>query len=101
MIARFVHRVLRLVKHIVCCSAIVVYLLGGLDSAAADLKVLFLGDNGHHAPKARADQLIPVLAQRGIAVTYTEDIKQLELSNLKQYAGLIVFANTTDLPAPQ
>lgn len=69
--------------------------------SAADLKLLFLGDNGHHAPKARAEQLIPVLAQRGIQITYTEDLKQLEPKNLKQYAGLIVYANTTELPAAQ
>ncbi len=74
--------------------------LFSLQASAADLKVLFLGDSGHHAPRARAEQLIPVLAQRGISVTYTEDLQQLQLANLKQYAGLIVYANTTELPAP-
>ncbi len=70
-------------------------------ATAADLKLLFLGDNGHHNPRARAEQLIPVLAKRGIEVTYTEDLKQLELSNLKKFNGLIVYANTTELPAAQ
>ena len=69
--------------------------------SAADLKVLYLGDSGHHQPKARFDQLQPVLAKRGIEITYTDDLKQLELANLKKYAGLIVYANTTELPAAQ
>ena len=75
--------------------------LTAIPATAADLKVLFLGDNGHHQPKARFDQLRPVLSQRGIDITYTDDLKQLELANLKKYAGLIVFANTTELPAAQ
>ena len=42
------------------------------------LKVLFLGDQGHHRPADRAAQLIPVLASRGIDVTYTEDDRRPE-----------------------
>ncbi len=83
------------------CSLAMCLSLGSIPASAADLKVLFLGDSGHHQPKARADQLIPVMADRGIEITYTEDLKQFELANLKKYAGLIVFANTTELPAAQ
>ncbi len=36
------------------------------------LSVLFLGDQGHHRPADRAAQITPVLAGRGIHVTYTE-----------------------------
>ena len=46
------------------------------DEPAAPLKVLFLGDRGHHRPAERAAQLIPVLAGRGIDVTYTEDARR-------------------------
>lgn len=65
------------------------------------LKLLFLGDSGHHQPKARADQLIPVLAKRGIEVTYTDEMKQLNLDNLKKYDGLIVYSNTTEISSAQ
>ncbi len=82
-------------------AAVAICLTVGIQAHAADLKLLFLGDNGHHQPKARFDQLQPVLAKRGIEVTYTDDLKQLELANLKKYAGLIVYANTTELPAAQ
>jgi putative membrane-bound dehydrogenase-like protein len=57
------------------------------------LKVLFLGDRGHHVPKERADQLIPVLHDRGIEVTYTQDPNELNASNLAKYDALIVYAN--------
>ena len=48
---------------------------GVLQSAddAPRLKVLFLGDRGHHRPGDRAAQISPVLALRGIDVTYTEE----------------------------
>ena len=38
------------------------------------LKVLFLGDNGHHRPADRFRQLEPVLASRGIELTYTDKV---------------------------
>ena len=33
---------------------------------AAELKLLFMGDNGHHRPVDMFHQLAPVLEQRGI-----------------------------------
>ncbi len=59
------------------------------------LKVLFLGDKGHHQPAARAAQLIPVLAKRGIEITYHEDTRWLNPITLSRYDALIVYANTT------
>ena len=61
---------------------------------ADDLNLLFLGDQGHHQPAKRARQMIPVLAERGIRIQYTEDIaKALTPSNLAEFDGLIVYAN--------
>ena len=61
---------------------------------AADLNLLFLGDQGHHQPAKRARQLIPVLAERGIQIQYTEDIAEaLTPSKLAEFDGLIVYAN--------
>ena len=62
-------------------------------AAPPDLKVLFLGDRGPHRPKARFDQLEPVLAKRGIAMTYTDSLDSLTLDNLNKYDGLVIFAN--------
>ncbi len=78
-----------------------------LPSLAADepgstpLKVLFLGDQGHHRPADRAAQISPVLAGRGIVVTYTEDLGQLNLETLRAYDALAVYANTTKISPEQ
>ena len=37
-----------------------------------EVRVLFLGDNGHIVPRERFAQLEPVLRSRGIALTYTD-----------------------------
>lgn len=63
---------------------------------AADLprlKVLFLGDNGHHQPAVRFKQLQPVLAKRKIELVYSDLPTDLNLETLKGYDGLCVYAN--------
>ncbi|MBI1312883.1 c-type cytochrome [bacterium] len=61
---------------------------------AADLKLLFLGDNGHHRPAKLAELLVPVLEKHGIEIRYTDDAETaLSSDTLKQFDGLIVYAN--------
>ncbi len=63
-------------------------------TAAPDpLKVLFLGDKGHHQPAARFRQIEPVLKARGIEATYTENVKDLNPETLKPYDALLLYAN--------
>lgn len=62
-------------------------------AAPPNLKLLYLGDKGHHLPKARFDQLEPVMAKRGIALTYTDTLDSLTLDNLNKYDGLVIYAN--------
>jgi putative membrane-bound dehydrogenase-like protein len=57
------------------------------------LSVLFLGDRGHHLPANRAAQLTPVMAGRGIDITYTEDVGDLNPTTLAKYDALVVYAN--------
>lgn len=58
------------------------------------LRVLFLGDGGHHQPARRAADLMPVLAEHGIDATYTDDVAStLTPDRLAQFDGLIVYAN--------
>ena len=59
------------------------------------LAVLFLGDNGQHRPADRSEQLAPVLAGRGIDVTYTEKVSDLNPETLGKYDALMIYANTT------
>ena len=81
-------------------AVLLVSFVGG--SFAADpLKLLFLGDDGHHQPAARFKQLQPALAKRGIELTYSGKTDDLNPDNLKKYAGLIVYANTTKISPEQ
>jgi hypothetical protein len=57
------------------------------------LSVMFLGDKGHHRPADRAKQLIPVMRERGINVTYTENVEALNAKTLASFDALIVYAN--------
>lgn len=67
-------------------------------AAPADpIKVLFLGDHGHHQPKVRFDELAPVLQSRGIDMTYTDKLSDLNLENLKKYDALAVYANIDEI----
>ncbi len=65
------------------------------------LKVLFLGDRGHHEPAERAAQITPVLAGRGIQVTYTERADDLNPANLAKYDALLIYANIDEMTRAQ
>ena len=71
-------------------------------TADSKLKLLFLGDNGHHQPARRASELLPALASRGIDVQYTDNIAEtLNRDRLSQIDGLIVYANIDQISADQ
>ena len=74
---------------------------GASPDAGPVLKVLFLGDLGHHKPADRAAQLTPVLAGRGIDVTYTEKLGDLNPQNLARYDALLVYANIDEIGRDQ
>lgn len=62
------------------------------------LRLVFLGDNGHHQPARRAADLLPALEERGISVRYSDDVNAvLSDEGLSELDGLIVYANIDDL----
>jgi putative membrane-bound dehydrogenase-like protein len=74
----------------------------GSASAAEDaIEILFFGDNGHHRPAERFEQLQPVLAKRGINLTYTDQLADFNPQKLSQYVGLAIYANTTKISPEQ
>src|SRR5688572_2598646 len=79
--------------------------LGLLPVAAAEqpkpLKVLFLGDKGHHQPILRFRQLQPVLAKRGIELSYVDNVDVLNSATLAKYDALALYANTTAISPEQ
>ncbi len=70
-------------------------------SANERIKMLFLGDDGHHRPIERAAELIPPLAQLGIDVAYTDDLNDLNPEYLKRFDGLMIYANHTKISPEQ
>src|SRR5579864_1305815 len=65
------------------------------------LKILFLGDNGHHRPADRFRDLQPVMAKRNIDITYTDKPDALDPKILSKYDGLIVYANIDEISPSQ
>jgi putative membrane-bound dehydrogenase-like protein len=65
------------------------------------VRILFLGDNGHHRPAQRFRQLQPVLAKRGIDLTYVDRVEALNSKTLAIYDGLMIYANTSRISPEQ
>lgn len=75
------------------CGAVVLLANSIAPADAADLKLMFLGDNGHHRPEARFHELAPVLDARGVQLQYTDRMDDLNAETLKQFDGLVLYAN--------
>ena len=61
---------------------------------AETVKALFLGHSSkHHNSRKNHYLLFPEFLQRGIEMTYTEDVKDLNAATLSKYDVLILFAN--------
>ncbi|MCC9655421.1 ThuA domain-containing protein [Rhodopirellula sp. JC737] len=77
-------------------------LIGNTTFAAESqrLQVLFLGDNGHHQPKPRFDELQPVMQSNGVDLTYTDDVSVLQSEQLANYDALLLYANIDEI-APE
>ncbi len=82
-------------------SLLLVTLLGSSLHAGDRLKVLFLGDRGHHVPIQRAADIVAPLARQGIDMAYTEDLADLNRANLDRYDALVIYANHTKISDDQ
>ncbi|APZ93378.1 PVC-type heme-binding CxxCH protein [Fuerstiella marisgermanici] len=60
---------------------------------AADLNLMFIGDNGPHQPARRFQELAPVLADRGIEMKYTDRMEDVNPETLAQFDGVVLYAN--------
>ncbi|MCG8653415.1 MAG: ThuA domain-containing protein [Pirellulales bacterium] len=83
------------------CIGCLLIALAATQGMAKDLDVLFLGDRGHHQPRARFEQLQPVLARRGIRMDYTEAMADLNADKLNRYDALVLYANIDRIDPPQ
>ena len=65
------------------------------------VKVLFLGDSGHHVPLERCRQVFSTLARAGVDLTYTDRLDDLNPQNLSRFDALLVYANIERIGADQ
>ncbi len=96
------------IRQLISFAAVLAGLVGPISAttvAAADapprLRVLFLGDDGHHKPADRFKQLEPVLAGRRIELDYTESLDSLNPAKLAGYDCLLIYANHTRISPSQ
>ena len=85
----------------VCALSAIHLAVGPATAADKPIRILFLGDNGHHKPAERFKQLQPVMKKRGIALTYSNDVNDLNKRILAKYDGLLIYANTTRISPSQ
>jgi putative membrane-bound dehydrogenase-like protein len=88
-------------RNLVLAAAVIFGLAAHATADDKPLKGLFLGDAGHHKPAERFRQLQPVLAKRGIDLTYTDKADALSAKVLAGYDVLVVYANTTKIAPEQ
>ncbi|MEO6722045.1 MAG: ThuA domain-containing protein, partial [Ferruginibacter sp.] len=89
-----------------CAAVLISFLFIGASSTNADLprrlEILFLGHKSkHHDSEKLADILTKEYFKGGINISYTTDPNDLNEANLKQYDGLIVYANYDTISASQ
>lgn len=84
----------------VLATALVVGLFT-VTSSAAPLRVLFLGDNAGHRPTNRFALMQPALASRGIELTYTDKLSDLNPDMLGRFDALLIYANHTRISPEQ
>src|SRR5687768_964658 len=63
------------------------------DQRPQPIRVLFLGDRGPHQPADRFAQLQPAMAQRGIQLSYTDQVAALDQKRLAGFDALLIYAN--------
>lgn len=82
-----------------CLLTAIALLASGAHAQSAPVRLLFLGDHGHHEPQARAEAATAAWAAEGIALRYADDTAQLDGALLAEYDCVLVY-NNTDLLAP-
>ncbi|MBW3539285.1 MAG: ThuA domain-containing protein [Planctomycetes bacterium] len=65
------------------------------------IRVLFLGDHGSHQPRQRFGLLAPLLAPRGIELTWSDRPDDLHREILRHYDALVIYANITAIAPEQ
>lgn len=92
--ARLRHAWLRVLVAVAAMAAVSGPGVGRAQAPQAErLRVLFLGDDGHHQPHARAKSALPTLAGNGIDLFYSDDPADLDVAALTPYHAIVLYNN--------
>src|SRR5215207_8450359 len=80
-----------------CCVGVA----SAQEGAPRRVKVLWLGDSGHHKPLERVRQVFTAMARRGVDLAYTDVVADLNAENLKRYDCLLLYANIEKIAPEQ
>jgi len=72
-----------------------------VQAVAADIRLLFMGDNGLHRPEDRFQQLASALDERGVTLKYTDRMEDLTADTLAEFDGLVLYANIDNIEDKQ
>src|SRR5262245_3865871 len=65
------------------------------------IRVLLLGDTGHHKPADFYKVVEPALRKKNIEIVYTEQLEDLNSAKLSGFDCLMIFANWTQISPSQ
>ncbi len=71
----------------------VVLIAFGSTASSQQLRVLMLGDSGFHKPSGFFRTIEEPLRKSGIELKYTENLSDVNADNLKEFVGLLIYAN--------
>ncbi|WP_166831755.1 PVC-type heme-binding CxxCH protein [Thalassoroseus pseudoceratinae] len=81
--------------------AVLLLTVSSANAVGDDLSLLFMGDNGHHQPARRFQELAPALAERGIELKYTDRMADINPDTLAKFDGLVLYANIDEIADSQ
>ncbi|HUS34184.1 MAG TPA: PVC-type heme-binding CxxCH protein, partial [Verrucomicrobiae bacterium] len=85
---------------VILCFAVAAF-VSTFASEAGTVRVLLLGDNGHHRPAEFFKVVEPALRTKNIEIVYTDVLSDLNSSKLAGYDCLMIFANWTEIAPEQ
>lgn len=81
------------IRTFACLVSFLLLAISTSTASAKELDLLFIGDNGHHQPSRRFEELAPALLERGITLRYTDRMEDIDPKTLSQFDGLVLYAN--------
>lgn len=84
-------------KKLIIYSILTLFSLTSFAQKGRRLEILFLGDKGHHRPIERVPSLMASLGSKGVNITYTDKLEDINLKYLQKFDALMIYANWDEI----